>query len=433
MNTAFEKEYHARLGTLDGALDLIRSGDTIATPIYGCEPSVFLKNLHRIGPHVENVSLWTMLMMGDYPVMTDNSLKGHIDIYSFFYCKEARSGHSTGRFSMTPLDLHAVGDVVTHTKRPNVFVGAVSPMDEHGYVYMSFDLQDTLECMETADTVIFEINKNIPRIFGETAIPITAADYIYETEYEIPRAPLPPESDVDKQIAQNVVSLINDGDCIQLGIGGMPNAVGEALLDHKDLGIHTEMITSSMGKLLRAGVVTNERKNFNRGKTIGAFAWGDQPLYDYMEENTSICMRRAAYVNNPFNIARNDNMVSVNTAIQIDLTGQICSESMGSLQYSGTGGASDFAYGAFHSKGGKGIIAFPSTAKHGTISKIQAQLTPGAVVSISRNIADYVVTEYGIAHLKNHTIRERVEQLINIAHPDFRSDLRRQANKLMLW
>ena len=425
--------YRSRLGTLDGALDLIQSGDTIATPIYGCEPTQFLKRLHTIAPRVENVTLWTMLMMGDYPVMMDDSLKGHIDIISFFYNKNCRDGHASGRYQMTPLNLHSVGPTVVATRRPNVFVAAVSPMDAHGKVYLPFDLQATLECLEAADKVVFEINSHIPRVFGETALPIECADYIYEADTPLPLAPAAPSSEVERKIAENVVSLIRDGDCIQLGIGGMPNAVGEALMDKHDLGIHTEMITSSMGKLLRAGVVTNARKNFNTGKTVGAFAWGDQPLYDYLAENTSVCLRRAAWVNDPFNIAQNDNMVSVNTAIQVDLTGQICSESIGPRQFSGTGGASDFAYGAFHSKGGRGIIALASTAKGGTVSKIQPTLTPGAVVSISRNIVDYVVTEYGIAKLRDRTVRQRVENLIAVAHPDFRAELRKQADALMLW
>ena len=425
--------YRSRLGTLDGALDLIQSGDTIATPIYGCEPTQFLKRLHTIAPRVENVTLWTMLMMGDYPVMMDDSLKGHIDIISFFYNKNCRDGHASGRYQMTPLNLHSVGPTVVAARRPNVFVAAVSPMDAHGKVYLSFDLQATLECLEAADKVVFEINSHIPRVFGETALPIECADYIYEADTPLPLAPAAPSSEVEKKIAADVVSLSRDGDCIQLGIGGRPKAVGEALMDKHDLGIHTEMITSSMGKLLRAGVVTNARKNFNTGKTVGAFAWGDQPLYDYLAENTSVCLRRAAWVNDPFNIAQNDNMVSVNTAIQVDLTGQICSESIGPRQFSGTGGASDFAYGAFHSKGGRGIIALASTAKGGTVSKIQPTLTPGAVVSISRNIVDYVVTEYGIAKLRDRTVRQRVENLIAVAHPDFRAELRKQADALMLW
>lgn len=429
----YHQIYREKRGTLEGALALIQSGDTIATPIYGNEPTQFLKQLHTIAPRVKDVSLWTMLMMGNYPVMTDDSLKGHIDIITFFYNNNCRDGHASGRYTMAPLNLHSVGRTVVATRRPTVFVAAVSPMDSHGNVYLSFDLEATLECLEAADKVIFEINPHIPRVFGETALPIQCADYIYEAATPLPFAPAAPSSEVEKRIAQNVVSLIHDGDCIQLGIGGMPNAVGEALMDKHDLGIHTEMITSSMGKLLRAGVVTNARKNFNTGKTIGAFAWGDQDLYDYMAENTSVCLRRAAWVNDPFNIAQNDNMVSVNTAIQIDLTGQICSESIGPRQFSGTGGATDFAYGAFHSKGGRGIIALASTAKGGTISKIQPTLTPGSVVSISRNIVDYVVTEYGIAKLKDRTVRQRVDNLIAVAHPDFRAELRKQADALMLW
>ena len=197
--------------------------------------------------------------------------------------------------------------------------------------------------------------------------------------------------------------------------------------------MHTEMLTTAMGKLIRAGVVTGERKNFHRGKIVGTFAWGDDALYHTLAENTSVQLRRAAWVNDPFVIAQNDNMVSVNTALQVDRTGQICSESLGSRQYSGTGGAADFAYGAYHSRGGRGIIAIASTTKGGMVSKIQPQLSPGAVVSITRNIADYVVTEYGVAKLKNRTVRQRVENLIAVSHPDFRADLRRQADKLMLW
>ena len=312
-------------------------------------------------------------------------------------------------------------------------MAAVSPMDEDGKVFLSFDLQGSLDWLENADTVIFEINDRIPRICGETAVPIEAADYIYEVSSPLPITPKAPASPVEKKIAEYVTSLVNDGDCIQLGVGGIPNAVGHGLLGKKDLGIHSEMITSSMGLLMREGVVTNEKKNFNKNRAVGAFAWGDEALYEYIADNPMVELRRASYVNDPFIIAQNDNMVSINTALQLDLTGQICSESLGSRQFSGTGGASDLAYGAFCSKGGRGIIALTSTAKNGTISKIQPVLPSGSVVSISRNIVDYVVTEYGIAKLKNRSIRQRVEALTGIAHPDFRADLKRQAEKLMLW
>jgi acyl-CoA hydrolase len=420
-------------GTLEGALAMIQSGDTIATPIYGNEPSAFLRQLHTIAPRVQGVVLWTMLTMDNYPVMCDNTLQGSIDIYTFFYNNNCRDGHETGRFQLSPLNLHSVGQCVVATRRPNVFVACVSPPDAHGMVYLSFDMQGSLECMAAADTVIFEINKQIPRIFGETAVPFNTADYCYEVDRPLPIAPIATATETDRKIAQNVLELIHDGDCIQLGIGGLLNAVGEALLERRDLGLHTEMLTTAMGKLIRAGVITGARKNFNPGKIIGTFAWGDQALYETLAENTSVQLRRACWVNDPAVIAQNDNMVSVNTALQVDLTGQICSETLGSRQYSGTGGAADFAYGAVHSKGGRGIIAIPSTTKNGTVSKILPQLTPGAVVSITRNISDYVVTEYGVAKLRNRTIRQRVDALIGVAHPDFRAELRREADRLMLW
>ena len=419
-------------GTVEGALDLIRSNDVISTSIYGCEPTAFLRELHTIAPRVENVVLWSLNIIGPYKVMTDNSLKGRIDIYSFFYNGYCRAGQASGRFHMVPLNLHSVGPCIVATKRPTVFVAAVSLPDENGNVSISMDLESSWECMDVADRIIFEINPHLPRVCGETQVPLSRATYYYENPSPMPDVPAPPVTEEDRIIAGYVASLVHDGDCIQLGIGAMPNAVGEALMDKPDLGIHTEMLTASMGRLIRCGAVNNSRKNFNPGKAIAAFAWGDQALYELMRENPFFCMRRAAYVNDPFNIAKNDNLVSVNTAIQVDLTGQVCSESIGSLQFSGTGGATDFAYGAYHSKGGRGVIAFHSTAKNGTVSKILPQLTPGAVVSISRNLVDHVVTEYGIAKLRDRTVRQRVENLIAVAHPDFRGELRQQARKLLL-
>ena len=417
---------------MEGALALIGSGDVIATTIYGCEPTAFLSRLHTIAPRVENVRLWSVNIMGDYPVMTDNSLKGRIDIYAFFYNAYCRAGQSSGRFQLVPMNLHSAGDGIVSALRPTVFVAAVSPPDREGCVCVSLDLQTAWECMEAADRVIFEINPNIPPVCGETRVPLSRAAYSYVSPAPLPNPPMPAAAEAEKAIAGYVSSLIRDGDCIQLGIGAMPNAVGDALRDKRDLGIHTEMLTASMGRLIRCGAVTNAKKNFNPGQSVAAFAWGDQALYELMRENPLICLRRAAYVNDPFNIARNDNMVSVNTALQVDLTGQICSESIGSRQYSGTGGASDFAYGAFHSRGGRGIIALTSTARGGSVSRILPQLTPGAVVSISRNIVDHVVTEYGIARLRDRTVRQRMENLIAVAHPDFRGELRRQAEKLLL-
>lgn len=425
--------YQKKKGTLEGALSLIRSGNTIASSMFGNEPTQFLRRLHTIGNRVEGVTLWSMTVMEDYPVLYDLSLQGKIDILSCFYNAACRKGQATGRYSYIPANLHSAGDTMVACRRPNVFVTAVSPMDDDGNFYMSFDLENSLECLSAADTVILEVNPRIPRVFGECTIPISAVDYFYEAETPLPVSRSTPATPEERAVAGYVSTLVHDGDCIQLGIGGVPNSVGEILMDKHDLGIHTEMITASMGRLLEAGVVTNARKNLNPGVTIGAFAYGDETLYRYMADNPSFQLRRAAYVNDPSVIAQNDNFISINTAIELDLTGQICSESIGNLQYTGTGGATDFAYGAYHAKGGRGVIALTSTAKGGTVSKIGAMLTPGAIVSISRNLADYVVTEYGIAKLRDRTIRQRVDNLIAVAHPDFRGELRRQAEKLLLW
>ena len=428
------KEYYESiLGTPEGALDLVRSGDVIATGTYASEPTSFLKELHMIAPRVEHVTLWTMLLMDHYPIMRDPSLKGHIDIVTYFYNDDCRVFHETGRYEMIPCNLHSVSTMQLRSRKPNVFAVAVSPMDEHGNVSIGFDLQSTIECMEAADRVIFEVNRQLPFIPGDGVVPITKATYLYEVDRPLPELKAAPVTAAEKVIGEAVASLIHDGDTIQLGIGGIPNAVGEALRFKHDLGLHSEMLTSSMGELIRCGAVTNARKSIDRGKCVSAFAFGDAQLYKTMAHSGLVTMRRAAYTNDPFVIMQNENLVSVNTALEIDLTGQVCSESIGPRMWSGTGGATDFAYGAYHAKGGRGILALTSTAKHGTISKIRPVLSPGAVVSISRNIVDTVITEYGIAHLRDRSIRQRVENLIAVAHPDFRAELRRGAEKYMLW
>lgn len=417
--------------SLEYILEQIQSGDVIATGMYGNEPRDFLNKLHTIAERVNNVFLWTMSIMHPYPVLVDNSLKGKIDIYTYFCSPHCKSALNAGRVHFFPLNLHYVGQGIVESKPPSVFVAAVSPPDEKGNVYMSFDLQSTIECMESARLVVFEINKQVSRVYGETAIPLERADFYYEADYPLPEIAAVDETPEHKEIAEYTASLINDGDCIQLGIGGIPNIVGKKLLTKNDLGIHTEMITSVMGNLIENGNVTNKYKTIDTGISVGAFVWADKKLYDLISENESVNLRRASYTNNPEIIVKNDNVVSVNTAVQIDLSGQVCSESVGYRQYSGTGGATDFAYGAYHSKGGRGIIALPATAKNGEVSKIVGHLDEGAAVSISRNLVDYVITEYGAVRLKGCSIRERAQRLISIAHPDFREELRVFAKKYL--
>jgi acyl-CoA hydrolase len=432
-----EELYRSKFITLDEALGMIRSGDTIAQAAYGNEPLAMLRNLHTIADRgVKDVCVWMGSPQEEYPFITDpnHNLDGVISVNSIFFGAPLRKQIAAGskRINFCPCNLHSISNVYLETRRPTIFWAAVTPMDRYGYVAISCTQQAELEMLDACDLVIFEVNKQLPYTMGTVRVPIEHVDYFIDVDYPITQAPIQPASPAQKKIAHYASSLIKDGDTIQLGIGGLPDAVALDLMDRHDLGIHTEMLGSAMGQLMNCGAVNNSKKSIHRNRSVAAFCWGSQELYDFVHDNPMVEILPTSYVNNPFTIAQNDNMVSLNTALEIDLTGQVCSESMGSTQYSGTGGATDFAYGAYHSKGGKGIIAINATAKSGTISRIVPQLKPGAVVSIQRNIVDYVVTEYGIAHLRGKTVRQRVNELINVAAPEFREELRTEATKLML-
>jgi acyl-CoA hydrolase len=285
---------------------------------------------------------------------------------------------------------------------------------------------------------MIEMNPNLPRTFGDLELHIDDVDYVIETDYEIPTLPDIEPNEKDLLIGQFIADQINDGDCIQLGIGGIPNAVAASLMDKKDLGIHTEMMTTGMMKLMKAGVVNGKRKNVNRGKAVCTFALGSKELYDFIDDNPSIVIKDGYWVNDPWVIGQNDNQVSINTTIEVDLTGQCASESIGPVQYSGTGGQADTAIGAQRSKNGRSYIALYSTAnvknketgERSPISKIVPMLKQGAAVTLSRSDVDHVVTEYGIAKLRGASVRERTKRLIAIAHPDFREGLRQEAIRL---
>jgi acyl-CoA hydrolase len=274
-----------------------------------------------------------------------------------------------------------------------------------------------------------EVNPNLPRVRGGLEINIRDVTRLVEVDYPIQYIPEAVPTPEEVQVAKNVRSLMRDGDCIQIGIGSLPNAIANEMGDLKDLGLHTEMATTAMGKLIRSGVINGERKNFKHGQHLFIFAGGDPALYDTLSQNEQCRIVPAVYGADPAIIMKNDNMVSINTCVEMDLTGNICSESIGPRIISGSGGAFDYVYGALHARGGRSIMAFTAKTKKG-ISKIVPMLTPGAGVTIPRNYADYIVTEYGIAHLRGRSLKERALALISIAHPDCREDLRREARKL---
>lgn len=426
-------EYERKKQTVEQILGKIRSGDKIFVGFYGGEPRTILRRIHEIAPQVSDVEIWKATDMEDFPVFTDPAMEGHFEMKSIFYGKTAREISKTRPVDYFPNDLHSCMRLKNEHNPCNVFMVTVAPMDEEGYFTLGSWVQIERDALEAADTVILEVNPNAPRTFGDTAIHISEVDWILETDAALPEMPEIPFTPVEEAIGENVAELIRDGDCIQLGIGGTSNVVARKLVDKRDLGIHSEMFTDSMMELMKKGVINCSRKNLNPGLAVASFAWGSRQLYDFIDGNRDIVFRRSSYVNDPFIIAQNDNMVSINTTLQVDLTGQVCSESIGSRQYSGTGGAFDFAYGALHSRGGRGIVAVQSTAKNGAISRISPMLTEGAMVSITRNVVDNIVTEYGVAPMRGRTVRQRVQNLIAVAHPDFREELKKQAEYLMLW
>lgn len=429
----FEKLYHEKKRTISQVLRTIRSGDVIFTTNNYSEPGEILSHLHEIAPNVENVKVWKG-RSGLYPFMVDPNMKGHIEMYNYFFGPTFyKNSLPLGLVEHVPTDLQSYFTVAVSGHPANIAITASTPMDENGNFHVPMnhaaDGLGILDAIENHKTIIVEVNPNLHRMRGAVAINIRDVSMLVEAarpEFTVPSADPTP---LDRTIGEAVASLVHDGDTIQLGIGGIPGAVGLFLKDKHDLGIHSEMFTSSMMELIQAGVITGARKTYDRGLHVCAFAEGVPELYPFLQSREDCVLRSGYEVVDPFNIARQDNMVSINTLVEIDLTGQVCAESIGPKQISGSGGGFCFAYGTYRSKGGKGILAFAARTAKGR-SKIQCTLTPGAVVTTPRNYVDYIVTEYGIAQLKGKTIPERARALISIAHPDDRAELTRQAKAL---
>lgn len=419
--------YKRKLGTLNDELAMIQDGDVICGGGEMCEPYGFYENFHRIAPKFTHIELIKGKRGSGltYPFMEMPELRGKLEMICHLYDGSLRKAQALGLATHLPSNLHDMMQRRTEYKPViDKFIAMATPMDENGVFTVSGSGMWEECAYQHAKTVILEINPNLPKFPGCLTIPVEKADLIVEVDYpttiyNVRSTP----SETDQKIGAFAADLVHDGDCIQLGLGGMPDAIGNSFFDKKDLGLHTELFTPVMGDLIEAGVINGVRKNIDTGKHVGNFILGDEKLYRIMTTDPNVYFRQASYTNDPFVISQIENMVSINTALEVDLTGQICSETIGPKQYSGTGGAFDFAFGAQHSKGGRGIIAMSSTAKNGTISKIKSVLTPGSVVTISRNVADIIVTEYGVAYMRGRTVRERVTQLISIAHPKFREQL----------
>lgn len=421
--------YKEKLISTEDALNLVKSNDEIVCSLGPCEPKGFLGKLHTIKDKVENVTVVTMLSLNEYKYNTLEEMKGHFFNESLFMGAAARNSNKNGLCSYIPTHLRYSATRRLKYRKPNIFVGAVTPMDKHGFFSLSLSLVYERENIDKADLVILEVNENLPKVHGDTCVHISEVDYVIENTCKVNELISTEPSDKDYKIGEYISSLVEDGSTIQLGIGNIPNAVAKSLLNKKDLGVHTEMITEGIVDLFNAGVVTNKYKTLHPHKIIGAFALGSQKLYDFLDDNPCVELKRCSYTNDPYVISKNNKMISINTALSVDLTGQCSSESLGFTQYSGTGGQTDTGVGACICSDGKSIIALHSTAKNDTISTITLNHYIGSAISYSRNDADYIVTEYGIANLCGKSIRERAYSLINIAHPKFREELKELAKK----
>lgn len=427
--------YQEKYITLEKALSFVKSNDVIVSGLAATEPKLILENLHTIAEKVQNVTVTTCLPMHLAEYFINPKYSKSFKMEGWFYNAPMRKAHTNGNISFIPNHLHLAATKRLAHKKPNIYIGVATPPDKHGYLSLSLSNVYEKRMLEAADLVILEVNPHFPRTFGDVEIFVNEVDYMVESFYQPPELPDTETNEKDLVIGRLIAGEIKDGDCIQLGIGGIPNAVAASLVHKKDLGIHTEMFTTGMMKLIKAGVVTGNKKNFNKGKHIAAFALGTRELYDFIDDNPSIVIRDGHWTNDPYIIGKNDNQVSINTTIEIDLTGQCASESIGPLQFSGTGGQADTAIGAQKSRNGRSFIALYSTVmvknretgEREEKSKIVPLLKEGAAISLSRNDVDYVVTEYGIASLRGTTIKERVERLIKIAHPKFREELFQKA------
>ncbi|MGE5381591.1 MAG: acetyl-CoA hydrolase/transferase family protein [Methylocystaceae bacterium] len=441
MNSRWGEMYRQKLCSADDCVKLLKDGDAILVPLANGAPVAFG---NALGKRIREDGLKDILWVSGVDVKWMDcfspDIQDRITIDSGFVSAASRHGVQQGWYTYSANRLGQSIDIASE-HMPGITRGAVacvvSPMDEHGFFSTGCAVDIGWGSAKTGKFrhLIVEVNENMPRTFGNNHFHISEVSAV--VEYHTPLVELPeiPITKEDEMIGQYIADLIEDGACIQIGIGGMPNAIANYLKDKKDLGVHSEMLTDSMVDLYNCGAITCAKKNFNRYKIIGSFALGSQKLYNFINNNPMVEMHCTSYVNDPYIIGLNDKLVSVNGTVEVDITGQSASESIGYVQYSGTGGQLDFIQGAWRSKGGQAFLTLYSTYtdKAGVLhSKITPTLTPGMFVTTSRTEVDNIVTEYGVAHLKGWDMRTRVKNMISIAHPDFRDQLTFEAKKMKL-
>ena len=429
--TDYKALYAQKLMTADAVAEQVQSNWLFGMDTGPSQtPAIMAAVANKIrNSDITGVKVQTLLDVYPFEFYADDSLKGKMTGYSWFSSGGARKAVNAGYADILPAYYRDVPRHIRVEYEYDAFCVSVSPMDSHGYFSLANNGSYAEAMMDKAKRIFVEVNDQQPRCLCGTQIHVSQVDAIVEFNHELPVLPPVVIDETSRTIGNLIAEQIPDGACIQLGIGAIPDATGMALKAKHDLGIHTEMFTDSMVELIECGAVNNSKKQIHRGKSVTTFAYGSKRIYDYIDDNPAIEILPVDYVNDPAVICKNDNMISINAALEVDFFGQVCAESVGTKHMSGSGGQIDYVRGACQSKGGKSFIAFTSTAKGGTISKIKPILTPGAICTTSKNDVDYIVTEYGIAHLRGRSLGERTKQLIAIAHPDFRDELTFEAKK----
>ena len=429
-----QDQYRSKLiaNAADAVARLIHDGDFVIVPTGVGEPPALLTALSEQRRSFNNVKVAQILAVRKFGYF-DPETAAHVRHVAFFYGAASRPGGQTGVVDFIPSYFSEMPALIERGLiASDVVLSLASPMDEHGYFSLSLGADYTMAAVAKARAVVLEVNPNVPFAFGANQVHISQVTALVESADALTEVGLPTVGPVQRAIGKYVADMIDDGSTLQIGYGGIPDAVVMQLTDKRDLGIHTEMLGDGILSLIEAGVVTNRRKNYLPGKTIATFALGSAKLYRYMHRNPGLEMHPVNFTNDPYLAGQNDNLVAINATLQIDLLGQCGSESLAHLPYSGTGGQVDFVRAANRSKGGKAFIVLPSTAKADSISRIVPVLSPGTHVTTSKNDINYVVTEFGVAQLRGKSAHQRAAEMIAIAHPDFRAELTEAARRLQL-
>jgi acyl-CoA hydrolase len=427
-----QEQYETRRTSANDALTHLRDGDFIIVPSGAGEPPTLLTALSEQRTRFRDIKVAQILALRKYGYF-DCDTTQHVRHVALFFGGASRAAGQAGWADFIPAYFSELPVMIERGQiASDVVFSMASPMDEHGYFSLSLGADYTMAALKQARAVVLEVNPNVPFAHGQCHVHISQVTALVESNEPVIEVGLPKIGPVQEAIGKYVADMIDDGSTLQIGYGGIPDAVVMQLASKNDLGIHTEMIGDGILTLVQSGAVTNRRKTFLPGKMVATFALGSKKLYDFMHQNPMLEMHPVNFTNDPYIAGQNDKLMAINASLQIDLLGQCGSESIAHLPYSGTGGQVDFVRAANRSRGGKAFIVLPSTAKDGSISRIVPTLTPGTHVTTGKNDVNYVVTEFGVAQLRGKSARQRAEELIAIAHPDFRAELRASAQKIQL-